>query len=176
MTQSDKIKDIFNSGKYTIPIPDNPGQYAMTKAGDEKVKQTIAEGNLPVIYYTESNNPGNLGGYQFLVPAKNVNWGAGANTGYGREIEGLGYVGSFFEYTYKNAKKNGVDMRADPLGLNYNAKRQVVQYRKLPETGMPIWYPQPGSPAAMSGASIIYEGRKPKKIVTGDSTYDIVGA
>lgn len=194
----DTIKKIFNSGKYTAQVPGmTPGNYYLTDAGDVAVKKAVASSQpsgsgLPIVYYTESNYPGaaNYGGYQFIVPS-DVKKQMSTSGLYPEGTGNIGLGGQWDPSTGKNedslytwqrnmAVKAGT-VNQDPLGFNTVAKKQVVQYQKLPETGLPVWYPQPSSPIGMSGSSIIFgqdaSGKTvPKKVITGTGPFDIVGA
>jgi hypothetical protein len=182
----DKIAAIFNSGRYTAPAPGGrPGDFYLKPEGEVAVKKAMASANLPTVYFTESNSPANIGGYQYLIPDGITTGTAGWLPGerqtqqaknLGQEVfgKGLSYQGINYESTLEySAKKYG--SASDPLGLNHAGER--VQYKKMPEIGLPVWYPQQtGGPEGMSGASIIFENGKPKKLITSQNVpFDIVG-
>lgn len=168
MNLGDIIRTIFNSGKYTVPVPGQPGQYALTSSGDNAVNNAIAQANLPVIQYDAQGN--------YYLPTSLV-------------IPGLGQ-----DYDAKSGLRNakGEDLLQwtsryygkpdDPLGLNGFAKAwsaqvpskgaPVVTYSQIPTISLPSQparqdtpITSPGLPTAMSGQSYIFTNGKLTSIV-----------
>jgi hypothetical protein len=179
------IGDIIGRFKRQEPNA-SPGTMYLPPEGEVAVKKALVTQGLPVVYYTESNAPSAIRGYQYLIPS-GVTTGTGGwlpgerstqkAGNLGQEVfgKGLTHNGIYYESTLEySSKKYG--NASDPLGLNH--AQETVQYKKMPEVGLPVWYPQQsGGPEGMSGASIIYENGKPKKLITSQNVpFDIVGA